>query len=238
MSEPLTYVDALRILRRDRNARVVLCAGAYWLHPGGRVDTADARRLIKRLAVVDIGLFTGIPQSWRYEPPTPIRLHRRREGAADTSLQGRASAPRQCRGPSERAVQSDNEAKSMDTTTFLKGNIITAKGMKEAGEEVIEGLVIADCVNGKFGRPELVFESKDRFSLNDTNLRKMHKHYGTESNAWSGVEIKLVLGEATYEDEQVDSVLLVPVSPDITKEKRRAAKKAADDADPFYGSDR
>jgi hypothetical protein len=67
-----------RILRRHRDARLVLSAGEHWVHPGsqrglprrrqhGLLDKYKARRLIRTLVVDDIGLLTGIPQSWRFD---------------------------------------------------------------------------------------------------------------------------------------------------------------------------
>jgi hypothetical protein len=229
--DQLTYAEAFKVMRRLRDSCCLqLSEGVYTLHPGGRVNTADARRLIKRLAVLDVGLICGIPQSWRYQPPTPVNLYRTREPSAARSMPAeRAAVPRSCRVLSDQARR-QKESESMDTSKYLKGNNITAKSMKEAGEEVQE-VTIADTQDGKYGL-ELVFENRDRVTLNATNLKKMHRHYGVESTLWVGIEIKLVLGELTYEDEQVDSILIVPVSPDVSKEKRREAKKKADEADP------
>src|SRR5262245_49697698 len=91
----------------------------------------------------------------------------------------------------------------MDVTKYMSGAYITAKDL---GEEVRDE-TIADTRDGQYGKPELVFESKDKLSLNATNLKTMTKHYGRETNLWVGIVIRLVRGEATFNGNQVPSVV-------------------------------
>jgi hypothetical protein len=73
----LSVRAALRILRQQPGAKLVLSAGEYFVVPGGRVATANARKLIRRhLTVIDHGLFVGHPQSWAYPRNPPIKRYR------------------------------------------------------------------------------------------------------------------------------------------------------------------
>ena len=104
----------------------------------------------------------------------------------------------------------------MDISKYMTGAYITAKDL---GEEVRDE-TIADTRDGQYGKPELVFESKDKLSLNATNLKIMTKHYGRETNLWVGIMIRLVRGEATFNGNRVPSVVIVPVSPAIPQDQR------------------
>src|SRR5215510_7809104 len=101
----------------------------------------------------------------------------------------------------------------VDIAKYLNGTHITAKEL--AHDTRIE--TIANVQEGQFEKLDLVFESKDKLSLNTTNLRTMRKHYGAETDLWVGKKVTLVVGELTFRGKSVDSVLIVPVSGDIQK---------------------
>jgi hypothetical protein len=68
----------------------------------------------------------------------------------------------------------------------------------------------------KFGCLVLEFESGDQFSLNQTNVRALHKAYGWESDNWIGHIVELSLGH--YKDwksdppEEKETVVLRTIS--------------------------
>jgi hypothetical protein len=54
---------------------------------------------------------------------------------------------------------------------------------------------IAVVREGKFDKPDLVFESGDLLSLNATNNQILLRAYGPNSDNWIGKDIELFLGE-------------------------------------------
>jgi hypothetical protein len=113
----------------------------------------------------------------------------------------------------------------IDMSKYLKGSYITVESL---GTDVrIEA--IADAVDGKFDKPDLIFESGDRLGLNGTNRRTMFKHYGLESNDWIGKKVKVYVGELTFNGKQQDSVLLTPVSPPTVKRNAKPKEKGDED---------
>lgn len=83
---------------------------------------------------------------------------------------------------------------------------------------------------GKFGKPDITFESGKCLSINTTNTEILIDAYGADSDLWIGKQIKLYLGSIRYQGEDNEAVLIKPVSPPI-KQKKRA--KVADDGAPF-----
>jgi hypothetical protein len=110
-----------------------------------------------------------------------------------------------------------------DTSVYLKGRFINAKSI---GDEVLDEEVV-DTGKSKFNRPVLIFRSGDKFSLNDANLRVVHKAWGTNPKGWIGKRVRLVRGERERNDGTMeDCVLLTPISPQTTAVK-------VDDEIPF-----
>jgi hypothetical protein len=73
--------------------------------------------------------------------------------------------------------------------------------------------VIEDVVQGKYDRPDIVFEDGSKFGVNATNVRILNRAYGTDSDGWIGQRIELYEGEAEYQDNMVPSVCVRPISP-------------------------
>ena len=68
---------------------------------------------------------------------------------------------------------------------------------------------IAVVKEGKYGKPDLVFESGEMLGLNTSNNRILIRAYGPNSNDWIGKKIELTLGQLPFEgklrrDRQAD----------------------------------
>jgi hypothetical protein len=67
----ISLKQALALLRQSKHHRIVLMhtqeGQAYFVVPGGRLDTRDAIKIISRfdVAAYDEGLFPNAPQSWK-----------------------------------------------------------------------------------------------------------------------------------------------------------------------------
>jgi len=93
---------------------------------------------------------------------------------------------------------------------------------------------IIDVEEGQYDKLVLVFESRNRLSLNGGNLELMCRHYGEDHRRWIGLTIKLVSGERKFNGKMVPSIILVPVSPDIVQEQRGGdVNRPLDDEIPF-----
>jgi hypothetical protein len=72
---------------------------------------------------------------------------------------------------------------------------------------------IAGVREGKFGKPDLIFESGSIISLNPTNVTVLVRAYGDESNDWIANEIELSLGEVEYQGAAQETVKVRPITP-------------------------
>ena len=91
---------------------------------------------------------------------------------------------------------------------------------------------IAVVKEGKYDKPNLVFETGEVLGLNATNNRTLLRAYGPDSADWTDKEIDLFLGEIKFEGKLQEAVLVRPISPSIAaKEKAAAAKKLGDEMD-------
>jgi hypothetical protein len=77
--------------------------------------------------------------------------------------------------------------------------------------------------DGKFDRPDVIFESGEILSLNTTNTRTLMKAYGPDSNSWVDKDVELTLGSVEYQGKQQESVVVKPISPPIDRADRQAA---------------
>jgi hypothetical protein len=77
---------------------------------------------------------------------------------------------------------------------------------------------IAGIVNGKYNKPDAIFESGGRLSLNATNVRALMRVYGRDSEDWIGQEIELFLGETEVNGEKQEMVAVRPISPPVVND--------------------
>jgi hypothetical protein len=70
---------------------------------------------------------------------------------------------------------------------------------------------------GKYDKPDMVFESGEILSLNATNTRILVRAYGRDSADWIGKEIELAPGQIEFQGQLRDSVVVKPISPPTDK---------------------
>jgi hypothetical protein len=116
---------------------------------------------------------------------------------------------------------------------------------KFAGEQFIRvddvrdgpiSVQVALIKEGKFDKPDMIFETGEILSLNATNTKILVRAYGPDSEAWIGKQIDLALGQVEFQKKLQDAVIVKPISPPIaTTEKAAAAAKMTEmnDEIPF-----
>jgi hypothetical protein len=82
---------------------------------------------------------------------------------------------------------------------------------------------IAAIKQGKYDKPDLVFESGQILSLNVTNTAILLQAYGPESASWIGKEVRLKVGQVKFEKKLQDAVVVEPVTPSLTLAEKAAA---------------
>jgi hypothetical protein len=96
-------------------------------------------------------------------------------------------------------------------------------------EDVKDGPIedqIAVVKDGKYDKPNVVFESGDVLSLNATNRKTLVRAYGNESDLWIGKMIRMFLGMIEYQGSDHEAVLIEPISPPLKDGKADKADKA------------
>lgn len=93
---------------------------------------------------------------------------------------------------------------------------------------------IAVVKEGKYGKPDLVFESGDLLSLNVTNTQTLIRAYGTNSDYWVAKQIEMFLGAIKYQGSDHEAVLVRPIPPPLKPSlKKKAPKAELDDEIPY-----
>jgi hypothetical protein len=99
----------------------------------------------------------------------------------------------------------------LDMRKYAGSSFITVDSLRAYGarEEVIVSVTI-----GKYDKPVLTFESGDQLTLNKTNINTLIKAYGPNGQKdWGGCAIELHVGPAKYNGDDIDSVVVQPISP-------------------------
>jgi hypothetical protein len=120
----------------------------------------------------------------------------------------------------------------MDMRQFKKPKFLKVEDIRDRPRQVR----IAGCVMGKYGKPDLIFEDGDKLGLSATNADILSEAYSFESEEWVGHLIELYVGKGTYEGEDVDMVLVRPISKAENGEQtpepiRKPPSKSADSMD-------
>jgi hypothetical protein len=105
----------------------------------------------------------------------------------------------------------------MDVSKYLGSAFLKVADVKVYGPIRV---VIVLIVEGKFDKPDLVFDDGTRLSLNVTNTRILARAYGTDTAFWIGKEIELNVGDTEYQGKPQESILITPISPPIDKKAR------------------
>jgi hypothetical protein len=81
---------------------------------------------------------------------------------------------------------------------------------------------IADAREGKFDKPDLIFETGDVLSLNATNRKTLMRAYGPTSDTWINKQVELVLGQVLFQGNPQEGVVVKPISPPLTAAEKTA----------------
>jgi hypothetical protein len=115
----------------------------------------------------------------------------------------------------------------MDIRKFVGQKFIKITDVRDAPLR----MQIAAINEGKYEKPDVVFESGETLSLNATNARTLMRAYGPDSDSWIGKEVELALGTIEFQNKPQEAVIVKPISPSIATAER--AQVAMDDTIPF-----
>ena len=110
----------------------------------------------------------------------------------------------------------------MDVSKYLGNAFLKVAEVKVNGPIRV---VIESIVEGKFDKPDLVFNDGTRLSLNVTNTRILARAYGKDTAFWIDKEIELNVGETKYQGNPQESILITPISPSVDKKASVAARR-------------
>ena len=96
----------------------------------------------------------------------------------------------------------------MDMRQFKKPRLLKVDDVRSGPRQ----LRIAGVLQGKYEKPDLVFESGDKLGLSATNIDILAEAYGWDSNMWIGHVVELSVGKGQFSGKEVDMVLLKPIS--------------------------
>jgi hypothetical protein len=97
----------------------------------------------------------------------------------------------------------------MDMRRYAKSSFIRFDDVKGGPRE---GTIIK-VTEGQFGKPDLLFDTGERLSVNPTNTTTLIEAYGPNDQDWLGMRIKLFAGTTPFQGKEQDSVLVEPISP-------------------------
>jgi hypothetical protein len=112
----------------------------------------------------------------------------------------------------------------MDMKKYSSAHFIKVTDVRDGPIEA----QIAAVREGKYDKPDLVFENGDMLSLNATNNKILMRAYGADSDYWLGKTIKMFLGEVEYQRKMQEAVLVQPISPSLKDTKAANANRATD----------
>ena len=87
---------------------------------------------------------------------------------------------------------------------------------------------IAEIVDGKFERLDIIFESGARMGLNGTNTLTLCNAYGDDDEDWIGRVVELFVGTICYQGMDKEVVLVRPISPPIKRATSKETKPRDD----------
>jgi hypothetical protein len=114
----------------------------------------------------------------------------------------------------------------MDMREFRKAHFLKVENCRQPKQ-----MRIAGVVPGKYSKPDMVFENGDRLGLSATNVETLSDAYGFDSENWAGHVVELFVGKGVFDGDEVDMVLVKPLSPAADTEQAAAeppVRKAPD----------
>lgn len=127
------------------------------------------------------------------------------------------------------------EDTTMDIRKYVSGTFITVDDLRDGPRRE----KIADVVEGKFEKPNLVFEGGDLANVNTTNARVLMRAFGPETTSWRGREVELYIGPLEYQGGTQDGVRIRPATAEAAETvteaeaKRKSPGDEMDDEIPF-----
>jgi hypothetical protein len=120
----------------------------------------------------------------------------------------------------------------MDMRQFKKPRFLKVEDIRDRPRQDR----IAGVVMGQFKKPDLIFESGDKLGLSATNSEILSSAYSFESEEWVGHLIELYVGKGQFEGDDVDMILVRPISKAENGEQalepvRKTPSKSADPMD-------
>jgi hypothetical protein len=94
-------------------------------------------------------------------------------------------------------------------------------------------LQIAVIKEGKYDKPNVVFETGETLSLNATNNKTLIRAYGADSKDWVGKDVELTLGQVEFQAKLQDAVIVKPISPALAATDKQKAAAAFDGGGGF-----
>jgi hypothetical protein len=99
----------------------------------------------------------------------------------------------------------------MDMTKYSSPTYIKVDNLRDGPLH----LQIAAINEGKYDKPDAVFETGEMLSLNGTNVGILIRAYGRKSEGWIGKEVELAPGTVKFNGEPQEVVIVKPISPPI-----------------------
>ena len=114
--------------------------------------------------------------------------------------------------------QERREEKSMDMRKYVTGTFISLDDLRDGSRRE----KIVDVVEGKYGKPNLVFEGGDMASVNTTNGRVLMRAFGPETTSWPGREVDLCIGPLEYQGGTQDGVRIRPIAAEAVETEMKS----------------
>jgi hypothetical protein len=124
--------------------------------------------------------------------------------------------------------QERREDKSMDMRKYVTGTFISHDDLRDGSRRE----KIVDVVEGKYEKPNLVFEGGDMASVNTTNGRVLMRAFGPETTSWHGREVELYIGPLEYQGGTQDGVRIRPIAAEAAETETKSPRRQDDDI-PF-----
>ncbi|HEY5125748.1 MAG TPA: hypothetical protein VIJ35_00345 [Bradyrhizobium sp.] len=121
----------------------------------------------------------------------------------------------------------------MDMRKYVTGTFVSLEDLRDSPPRSEK---IVDVVEGKYEKPNLVFEGGDMVGVNTTNGRVLMRAFGPETNDWVGREVELYVGPLEYQGGVQDGVRIKPITAETELEpepKQKPPGGEMDDEIPF-----
>jgi hypothetical protein len=91
----------------------------------------------------------------------------------------------------------------MDISKYCGSRFLKVEDVREPVVETIAGVV-----EGKYDKPDLIFESGNKLSLNKTNASVLRRLFGKDTDDAVGAEVELYVGTIAYQGDDHEAVLI------------------------------